>query len=81
MTMKEKMNLRHDIWFSLSVNQRRKLTANCIYANNLYDCPVWLFVKVTRSKKLLSMMQKLWQNEILQSKNTKQVFYDNTISI
>ena len=64
MTMNEKMNLRHDIWFSLSVNQRRKLTANGIYANNLYDCPVWLIVKVTRSKKLLSMMQKLWQNEL-----------------
>lgn len=64
MTMKEKMNLRHDIWFSLSTNQQRKLTANGIYANNLYDCPVWLIVKVTKSKKIMDKMRKLWNNSI-----------------
>lgn len=64
MTMTEKMNLRHDIWFSLSINQRRKLTANGIYANNLYDCPVWLIVKITRSKKIMEKMRKLWNNDL-----------------
>lgn len=64
MTMTQKMQLRHDIWFSLSTRQRRQLTSQGVYANNLYDCPVWLIVKITRSKKIMDKMRKLWNNSI-----------------
>lgn len=64
MTITQKMHLRHDVWFSLSTKQQRVLTAQGIYANNLYDCPVKLFVNVTRSKKLYAKMIKLWENNL-----------------
>lgn len=48
------MNLRHEIWFSLTITQRRTLSAHGIYANTLMEATLEELCSVTSNKKLIS---------------------------
>ena len=58
--LNKEMNMRHDIWFSLSIKQQRKLNAMGYSSSyNLVSIPVEDFKKVTKSKRLLNLLIQL----------------------
>lgn len=59
MTVNQRMQLRHDIYFSLNTNQRRKLDSLGYCSVNLNECPMSDFKRVTKSKDLINKLVTL----------------------
>lgn len=64
MTTNERMNLRLDIWFSLTRQQQKKVSQLGISHVMLEVCNINDFKKITKSKKLLNDLITLKRSTI-----------------